>query len=114
MKLDGTFLHEIRALCVGKMPWDLRKWSSEVAEALSHRYQFQETFSKYGRAKVGVCVAYTMLNNHGYETQQLAWARAVMESIGSDIKGLFSANIHPALLAENSSTLRNTTTLEAL
>jgi hypothetical protein len=115
MKLDGVFSREIEKVGNGdgsreyKFAFD--KEIQEVSRALEDRYGFDDCLKKYGRAKVALCVAATiMANDYRFEAPQKAWARAVL-SLWTNIRFIESAhiNIHPAILASNSSSLRKVT-----
>ena len=115
MKLDGVFAREIEKVGNGdgsreyKFAFD--KEIREVSRALEDRYEFENCLKKYGRAKVALCVAATILaNDYRFEAPQIAWAGAVM-NLWTNIRFVESAhiNIHPAILASNSSSLRRVT-----
>lgn len=112
--LDKTFAHEIRKIANGDggreyrlaMIDDLRN----VSAALSNRYNFDNCVRLYGRAKVAICVACTIMRQkHRYETQQIMWAQSIIELWTNKVDRSIDAaiiNIHPALLADNSHSLR--------
>lgn len=83
-----------------------------VAAELGRRYHFADCVKKYGREKVALCVAATMVTQHGYELQQVAWASSVFGLWQNRYRSLSVAliNLHPAILADVSRSLRMLTT----
>ena len=115
MKLDETFANEVKKVGNGdnsrEYKFAIDKELQEVSRALEDRYEFENCLKKYGRAKVALCVAATiMANDYRFEAPQITWARAVM-SLWTNIRFVESAhiNIHPAILASNSASLRMVT-----
>lgn len=120
MTLDRTFANEVKKAANGdgsrEYKFALVKELPEVSTALANRYNFNECVKKYGRAKVSLCVATTMLkNDYRFEFSQIAWAREVSNlwtnKAGDRSELVATINIHPALLAENSYSLRQVTAM---
>jgi hypothetical protein len=118
MKLDKTFEGEVKKVANGDysrnykfaLIYDLK----EVSAALANRYEFDNCIKKYGREKVALCVAATIYKNaYRYETQAVNWAFDVI-SLWTNRSELITqeaiVNIHPAILSDNSSSLRKLTT----
>lgn len=120
MKLDATFAKEIRKTGNGdgsrEHRFTLRRELSEVSAAIGHRYEFDNCVKKYGRAKVALCVAGTiMVQQYRFERPQIWWATEVLNlwtNRSPDITETNAvSNLHPAILADNSHSLRMLTTI---
>jgi len=110
MKLDAEFVKEIKSLSLS------RNTIREIAAALEKRYDYVSNIKKYGRAAVAVCTAATISSGHGYERTQIAWAYEVLrwwKPEKSSHVEVARFNLHPAILADNSASLRKITTLDA-
>ncbi len=119
--LDRLFAREIKAVANGDGSDEYRISLSnelkQVSTALSHRYEFDDTIKRYGRAKVCICLAATMSTQHGYERAQLSWAQSVMQLWTNKTPRSVSCaliNIHPAILADSSYKLLKYTKGEVL
>jgi hypothetical protein len=128
MTLDKTFENEVRKTANGDGGRDykfaLLKELKEVStaleklsSALAYRYVFDDCVKKYGRAKIALCVATTIIYQmYRYEWHQVEWAQAVMalwtNKCGRSISDAV-INIHPSILADNSSSLRKLTEVAA-
>jgi len=118
--LDRTFTAEIKKAANGDGERECRlaltKELFEVSKALGNRYAFDNCIKQYGRAKVAICVACTIMREqYRYETPQITWAQAVMALWTNRTNRSVDAatiNIHPAILADNSRFLRVATTLK--
>jgi len=121
MTLDKTFESEVKKVANGDHSrnykftfiYDLK----EISAALANRYEFDNCLKKYGREKVALCVAATIYKNaYRYETKAVIWASDVI-NLWTNRPELIPLealiNIHPAILSDNSSSLRKLTTIAA-
>jgi hypothetical protein len=121
MTLDRTFENEIRKAANGdggrNYTFDLINELKEVSAVLANRYEFDNCLKKFGRAKVALCVAATILSaEYRYETAPVVWAQATMALwTNKCVRSISTAiiNIHPAVLLDNSYTLRKLTMVQA-
>ncbi len=119
--LDRTFVSEIKKVANGdgsrEHRFELINELYDVSKALGNRYEFDNCVKKYGRAKVALCVACTIIREkYRHETPQIMWAQAVMNLWTNRVERSISAatiNIHPAILSDNSRFLRKVTTMAA-
>lgn len=118
MTLERTFANEIKKVANGdggrEYKFAFVKELQEISAALANRYEFDNCVKAYGRAKVALCVATTIIKNaYRNEATQLAWARAVAalwtNKAGERSELAATINIHPSILADNSSSLRRLT-----
>jgi hypothetical protein len=119
VKLDITFANEVRKTANGdgtrKYMFAFTREIKEVAAALERRYEFDNCVKKYGRAKVALCVAATIIrSDFDYRGSQIEWAGAVMGLWTNAGPGVSKAIIqtHPAILSDNSMNLRRITAKE--
>lgn len=118
--LDRTFAIEIMKVGNGdgsrEYRFQFRNELYEIKKALSNRYEFDNCLKQYGRTKVGICVAATIISQqYRFERDQILWANMVLALWENRIpNGIIEAsiNIHPAILADNSRNLRKYTTRE--
>ena len=119
MRISRTFINEIKKTANGDNSREYKfafiEEIKEVAATLGNRYGFDNCILKFGRAKVGLCIAATIDSDKSgrYESCQRDWAHEVMIQWTNRIDRSVSAatiNIHPAILASNSSKLRKLTT----
>jgi len=118
MTLDRTFVNEIKKAANGDGSREYKfafiKKLQEVSSALGHRYEFNDCIKKYGRAKVAICIAATIYQNQcEFERPEIAWALDVMSlwtnKTGERSISAATISIHPAILADNSYSLRKLT-----
>jgi hypothetical protein len=92
----------------------LIKSLTSASKILEHRYEYDNCIKQYGREIVALCTASTILNASGYENDQIQWANDIINvwKNHTSERSMYSAliNIHPAILADNSYTLRYETT----
>lgn len=123
MKLDEAFAKEIKKAANGdggrEYKFAFIKEIQEIAFELGNRYAFEDCLKKYGRARVAICVAATITahaDDPRYEIPQKAWAIEVMKlwtnQAGERSRHAATINIHPAILADNSYSLRKLTTAQ--
>ena len=119
MRIYKDFINEIKKTGNGDNSREYKfafiEKIEEVSAALGNRYEFDKCVQKFGRAKVALCVAATITRDKfgRYEDTHTAWAAAVMTMWTNRSDRSVSAatiNIHPAILASNSSELRKITT----
>jgi len=114
MKLDTTFANEIKKYGNGDGSREHRfaviEELKETAASLGNRYTFDGSLKKYGRVKVALCFAVTIMQNeYRYETPSIMWAKSVMDIWTNRSDGSISAatiNIHPGILSELSRPMR--------
>ena len=120
MKLDDTFANEVKKTANGnggrEHKFAFVKELHEVSAALANRYEYNNCIQKYGRAKVALCTAVTIMkNSYRFESPHIAWAQAVVSlwtnKAGSRSESAANINIHPCILADNSHSLREITTV---
>ena len=119
MTLEKTFENEVKKIANGngsrEHRFALDKELMEVSKTLEHsRYEFDDCIKKYGRIKVALCIAATIIDQHySFETPQINWAQSVFNLWTNKSNVSVSAalfNMHPAVLADISSGLRKLTT----
>ena len=119
--LDKTFVKEIKKAANGDDSREYRiafyKELRQISIALSNRYKFDDCIKEYGRAKVALCVACTIIQDiNRHESPQIIWAFEVMKLWTNRVSELSisatTINIHPAILSENSYFLRQVTTIK--
>ena len=118
MKLDSAFRTDVLKAANGdggrEYRFSLVRELREISAALGNRYDFDSCVQKYGRAKVALCVAATIFQDRfRFEQPQIEWALAVLDlwtnRAGERSLSAAAINIHPAILADNSSSLRRMT-----
>jgi hypothetical protein len=122
MKLDKTFESEIRKTANGDGGRDYKfaliEELKEVSAMLANRYNFDDCVKKFGRAKVALCVAATIVSfRYRYENNQIAWAEAIIALWTNKCEQSVSIaviNTHSAILADNSRSLRKLTVEEVV
>ena len=111
MKLDITFANEIKRTGNGdggrEHRFAIMKELHEIADELNNRDGFDDCLKKYGRAKVALCVAATIVRSQDrYEQTHVAWAQAVLElwtnRTERGILDVLIVRLHPAYVAGNS------------
>jgi hypothetical protein len=120
MKLDRTFENEIKKASNGDGGREHRfafiRELKEVSAALADRYGFDSCVKKYGRVKVALCAASTILREeYRFDKDLCIWARLVLDVWTNRYSGIVSEaviNIHPAILSDKSCSLRRLTTNE--
>jgi hypothetical protein len=117
MKLSKTFENEIKKVANGDGSRDYMfafiDELKKISAALSNRYEFAGAMEKYGRAKVSVCIAATILRStYRHESGPIGWAMAVMDTWTNKCGRSVSEaiiNIYPAVLEDLSRGMRKLT-----
>jgi hypothetical protein len=118
VKLNKTFENEIKKVANGDGSREYKfafiSELKEVSAALENKYEFDGAMKKYGRAKVSICIAATIIRHADrHENTPIQWATAVMKlwtNICERSVSSATINIHPCILHDISAVLRRLTT----
>jgi hypothetical protein len=120
MTLDKTFESEIKKAANGdgsrEYKFELIDELKKVSAALANRYDFDSCVQNFGRTKVALCVAVTIMSaTYRYEEPQITWAQAVITLWTNKCERSISTaiiNIHHSILSDISSGMRKLTVKE--